>query len=186
MNFVEYQQYSDATSGFCGLQSTDRLIVASLGLAGETGEVSDTVKKVIGQGHPFNAAKIRDELGDVLWYITEAASALGLNLDALAGSGVAQPDALVNIERVVINALRLSFEAGVICDIMADKIDSPSKNVGIEAFIPEHLTRMFGLLSAVATHSGVTLEEIARHNIDKLAARYPNGFEAARSLARYE
>ena len=39
-------------------------------------------------------------------------------------------------------------------------------------------------LSALAKQFGFTLEEIMEHNIEKLIARYPDGFEAQRSMFR--
>ena len=41
-------------------------------------------------------------------------------------------------------------------------------------------------LSVQAWFYGYTLEEVARANNEKLAARYPNGFETERSLNRSE
>ena len=63
-------------------------IYPTLGLCGEAGEVADKVKKVIRdrQGS-FDAAVIDDlrlELGDVLWYVSQLASELGLDLDQIA------------------------------------------------------------------------------------------------------
>ena len=51
-----------------------------LGLAGESGECADIVKKHIFQGHELNKEKLKDELGDVLWYIAITAKGLGITL----------------------------------------------------------------------------------------------------------
>ena len=63
-------------------------IYPTLGLCGEAGEVADKVKKVIrDRGGSFDAEVIEAlklELGDVLWYVTQLASELGLELDAIA------------------------------------------------------------------------------------------------------
>lgn len=80
-----------------------------LGLAGETGECCDLAKKCFYQDGRDIRDNLKDELGDVLWYVAEAATAMGW-----------------------------------------------------------------------------TLEEIARHNVEKLKRRYPQGFEADRSLHREE
>ena len=54
----------------------------------------------------------------------------------------------------------------------------------------EHLEKELGdvlwFLAEVATANGLELGEIARTNIDKLSARYPNGFNAEQSLRRKE
>lgn len=70
LTFDEYQRNAQVTypkkkrpqgeSGMC---------MASLGLAGEVGEVVDHIKKHIFHGHSLDPEKVKDELGDVLWYI---------------------------------------------------------------------------------------------------------------------
>jgi NTP pyrophosphatase (non-canonical NTP hydrolase) len=60
------------------------LIVSALGLAGEAGEFANLVKKMTAHGHPFDSEALEDELGDVLWYLAEAATAAGLNLERIA------------------------------------------------------------------------------------------------------
>ena len=54
----------------------------------------------------------------------------------------------------------------------------------------EHMKKEVGdclwMLAEFCTAFDWTLEEIAQMNIDKLMARYPNGFEAERSLNRKE
>lgn len=103
MNFNEYQKLALRTAN----KDKDLVINAALGLAGESGEVADLIKKHLFQGHELNKEKIVDELGDILWYIA----------------------------------------------IMAEGL-------------------------------GVEMEVIPTHNIDKLRKRYPNGFEAERSINR--
>lgn len=59
------------------------------GLVGEVGEVSQHVSKAIRdrKGHlsaDEDLPKLEKELGDVLWYLSELATQLGLNLDRIA------------------------------------------------------------------------------------------------------
>ncbi|MEI8250769.1 MAG: nucleoside triphosphate pyrophosphohydrolase family protein [Synechococcus sp. ELA057] len=69
-------------------------IYPTLGLCGEAGEVADKVKKVIRDRQGiFDAAVIDDlrlELGDVLWYVSQLASELGLDLDAIAEANLSK------------------------------------------------------------------------------------------------
>ena len=58
--------------------------ILGLGLAGEAGEVADLLKKQIGHGHPLDLEKLRDELGDTLWYLAMIASVHGLSLASVA------------------------------------------------------------------------------------------------------
>lgn len=84
----EYQQLAALTAG-AGGEGERRLIVAALGLAGEAGEFANKVKKLTAHGHQdINAAVLGDELGDVLWYVAEAATACGLDLSQIAGENV--------------------------------------------------------------------------------------------------
>lgn len=58
-----------------------RLCLGALGLTGEAGEVADLVKKQLFHAHPFDAAKLCDELGDVLWYFMFLCHTLGFSLE---------------------------------------------------------------------------------------------------------
>lgn len=62
----------------------DMITNGVLGLAGEAGECCDLVKKYKYQGHELDKEKLKDELGDVLWYIAETASGLGITLEEVA------------------------------------------------------------------------------------------------------
>ena len=108
MQINEYQQLAMTTLN-PELQKRDVLINSVMGLCGEAGEAIDVVKKWMAQGHALNKEQLVKELGDIAWYLAEAATAL----------------------------------------------DMP-------------------------------LEEILQANINKLKQRYPNGFEAERSLVRLQ
>ena len=107
MTLNDYQVAADRTSG--DLSPWDKVRNGCYGLNGEAGECIDILKKVEFQGHTFDPEKMLDELGDVLWYVAQAATGLG-----------------------------------------------------------------------------VTLQEVAEHNIAKLKARYPEGFDPERSIHRPE
>ena len=83
----EYQKLAARTSG-AGGEGERRLMVAALGLAGEAGEFANMVKKLIAHGHAITDETLADELGDVLWYVAEAATARGLNLGEIAQGNV--------------------------------------------------------------------------------------------------
>ena len=50
-----------------------------MGLCGESGEVIDLVKKHLYQGHELDKAKIKNELGDIMWYWINLSTALDLD-----------------------------------------------------------------------------------------------------------
>ena len=80
MTANEYQQLAMTTLN-PALSKKDVLINAVMGLCGESGEAIDLVKKHLHQGHPLDREKLIKELGDVAWYLAEAATALEVPLE---------------------------------------------------------------------------------------------------------
>lgn len=69
---------------------SDMLTVAGFGLAGETGEVIDLLKKSLFHGHALDEAKIRDEMGDVLFYLAYLCNALDTTLEQVMEENIAK------------------------------------------------------------------------------------------------
>lgn len=90
MTFDEYQNEASATALYPRRMSN--LEYPTLGLAGEAGEVANVVKKIqrdhAGVLTDEVRTKLKDELGDVLWYISACADELGLTLDDVAAYNV--------------------------------------------------------------------------------------------------
>lgn len=63
-----------------------------LGIAGEAGEVTDKIKKIIrdkgGYASEEDRAEIAKELGDVLWYVANVARYLGVSLSDIAEGNI--------------------------------------------------------------------------------------------------
>ena len=106
MTLNEYQWLAQRTRNK-NLTQEQKQTNGLFGIAGEAGEVMDLYKKHYFQGHNLDSQQVVEELGDLMWYIAELSSGLG-----------------------------------------------------------------------------VTMEEIAKHNIDKLQRRYPEGFMIEKSINR--
>ena len=65
------------------LDKKDVLINSVMGLCGESGEAIDIVKKWLMQGHDLDKEHLIKELGDVAWYLAEAATALDVPLETV-------------------------------------------------------------------------------------------------------
>lgn len=88
LTLSEYQELAQRTAG-AGGDGERRLIIAALGLAGEAGEFANLVKKRTAHGHKDITPELfADELGDVLWYVAEAAALIGLDLGDVAQQNV--------------------------------------------------------------------------------------------------
>ena len=82
MQANEYQKLAMATLN-PALDKKDVLINSVMGLCGESGEAIDIVKKWLMQGHELDREHLIKELGDVAWYLAEAATALDVPLETV-------------------------------------------------------------------------------------------------------
>lgn len=66
------------------------LMVPMLGLAGETGSLLKQYKKHLrdGEAHRLFKGRVAEELGDLLWYVSNVASKFGLELGAIAAGNL--------------------------------------------------------------------------------------------------
>ena len=65
------------------LSKKEVLINSVMGLCGESGEAIDIVKKWMAQGHDLDKEHLAKELGDIAWYLAEAATALDVSLEEI-------------------------------------------------------------------------------------------------------
>lgn len=82
MTVNEYQRLAMTTLN-PALDRKEVLINSVMGLCGESGEAIDIVKKWLAQGHELDKARLAKELGDVAWYLAEAATALDIPLEEI-------------------------------------------------------------------------------------------------------
>lgn len=93
LTFQAYQEGARRTAIYPGC-GTGNWTYPALGLAGETGEVCEKLKKALRDDQGRISAERLDllarELGDVLWYIAALCSELGLNLQDIAENNLAK------------------------------------------------------------------------------------------------
>jgi NTP pyrophosphatase (non-canonical NTP hydrolase) len=86
MDFSRYQKESRKTAVYPN--QGNNFVYPTLGLTGEAGEVADKIKKVIrDKGAKLDKETIKEiekELGDVLWYLSQLATELKLDLEEIA------------------------------------------------------------------------------------------------------
>ena len=69
----------------------ERLVTAGVGLNAEAGEFLEIVKKMVFQGKPWNEDNRQHliiELGDIIWYATNACMALGISFEDVVARNV--------------------------------------------------------------------------------------------------
>ena len=82
MQINEYQRLAMTTLNK-DLTKKEVLVNSVMGLNGEAGEVIDLVKKHLFHGHELKKEELIKELGDVAWYLAEAAYALDIDLETI-------------------------------------------------------------------------------------------------------
>ena len=97
---AQYRKFLNETSWYTHTDegNASELMYLTLGLAGESGEFADAVKKIIRvsgtkpeyeeefhqlMGGTGGKEKLMDELGDVLWYLVKLGDFLNVSLDGL-------------------------------------------------------------------------------------------------------
>ena len=107
IDFKKYESFvdavtSDASKDFLNLAdrmveldgegaNIERLLTAGVGINAEGGEFLEIVKKMIFQGKPWNDANkhhLVTELGDLMWYITQACMALEVSMEDVVATNV--------------------------------------------------------------------------------------------------
>ena len=90
--FAEYAEKSASTTA--DFEHSEKPWYVALGLCGESGEVSDALKKIFRKFGSFENAPaekkthVLKELGDVLWYLNRMATVLGSSLEEVAKMNV--------------------------------------------------------------------------------------------------
>lgn len=80
MGLNDYQKAASRTAIY---KAEHSILYPALGLAGEAGEVSNKVKKMLRDGN-FDKQGIAAEIGDVLWYLAALSRDLNIDLHDLA------------------------------------------------------------------------------------------------------
>ena len=100
VDFNKYSHFVDAVTSDCSKDfvsladrlgeldregaNIERLTTAGVGLAAESGEFLEIVKKMVFQGKPWtpdNREHLIIELGDILWYVAQATMALDVSFN---------------------------------------------------------------------------------------------------------
>lgn len=176
-----------------------RIETCSLGLIGETGELADHIKKVIGHGHKLDPAACVKELGDVMWYIAEAYSMFGLDipdadleliLDQL-GSAIKEQDGGDQSRRrrplqpVCALIRKASIAASDVNEFIALVLNGEQTGEPWSGY-QLALDELLNTVLAITVRLGFSVREVLEANVEKLKKRYPEGFTSEGSINRKE
>lgn len=80
MNFKEYQDGVKRTVAHLQTDFNDQLHM-SIGISTEANEVLDAYKKALAYGKPLDVVNVREELGDILWYMANLMRMLDIDFE---------------------------------------------------------------------------------------------------------
>ena len=109
VDFHKYSHFGDAVTSDCSKDfvaladrmgeldregaNIERLTTAGVGLAAESGEFLEIVKKMVFQGKPWNddnREHLIIELGDTMWYVMQACMALDVDINDVVRRNVSK------------------------------------------------------------------------------------------------
>lgn len=79
-DYIEEAKRTESTV-FNIQRGDDRLLHAGIGIATESGEFLDALKKHVFYGKDLDRVNLKEELGDLLWYIAIAMDELGTDFN---------------------------------------------------------------------------------------------------------
>ncbi|MFC6170757.1 nucleoside triphosphate pyrophosphohydrolase family protein [Loigolactobacillus jiayinensis] len=89
MEFNDYQKLANRTL----LGNEQVLTNCALGLASESGEVIDLIKKYTFNGEDLNRAELVKEMGDVMWYLSQIAEWADIPFEEVAQQNITKLNA---------------------------------------------------------------------------------------------
>ena len=150
----------------------DRIHYGCMGLIGESGEVVDVVKKHIYReksDQPYPTEDLIGELGDVMWYLAELATGLGLELESTLDIGFRCPTRDGEIEDSLEKAAVRLAEVSIKC-----------YTTGLRSGNRRNMTmcmkRIYAIVRRIAQMADMPIENILFSNIEKQKKRYPYGY----------
>ncbi len=177
MNLTQYQPLALRTEKPLST-AFKRLEHAVLGLITETGEHTTEVKRMAIYEKPLDEARnkhMREELGDVMWYLAIGADAIGYQLEDIKDL-VGPFTGEASFKTI---ALLQARYVGRLSDIVLESDeDLPDSRVAT------YIGHLLHLVNDAATLLDTTLEQICADNIAKLQERFPDAYSNEAAEAR--
>lgn len=93
----EYQRLCERTEAHCSHlegfamdYSNHRLLHGAIGIATESGELLDAIKKHIWYGKRLDSVNIAEECGDLLWYVALICNSRGVSMEQVMERNIAK------------------------------------------------------------------------------------------------
>ena len=176
-DFAQYQAQAGRTSFHAPVKGGDAITVPILGLIGETGEVVSELKKRAREGTAYVAfsGRLEEELGDLLWYVSDVAERCGIRLgdfDEFFASAINNDGASVRDGDWIRAALSLAERVGRISGMYEELLSGRHSRSIFNRELTRVLAELIRDLSTVAQLHGLSLAEVAQNNLAKVKQRW--------------
>lgn len=158
-----------------------RIEHATLGFITEAGELVDVVKKKEIYGKSLDIVNIGEEIGDMMWYVAIAADALGCAKDMRNLTPFKEEAGWEAFRRMVKQLVREAVNFDTSTNVMAA---GKSTQASGKASAIGDLFKIVRLCMTAAETLQLDWEKLLKANIDKLAKRYPDKFDADKAIER--
>ncbi len=152
------------------------LLYLTIGLVGEVGEVIDYTKKTLYHGHKYEASKMAEEIGDVLWYTAAICHNRGFSFVSIVEKS--QPTIKPLKEKVFDPQKILHLS----CYANPEHINETTKIPHMKLLLSDFLREV----REIALMAHLEFEDILDMNIKKLKKRYPHGYSHTSSVERVD
>lgn len=181
MNIAEYRDTARSTAIY---PDGARFFYPALGLAGEVGESMDKMYQPV-EGQAATQDEIRDELGDILWYVVNTAADVDIAFQDLVDINCSK--AVVDFNEVHENfvlpadtrhfAKKFPIYVGRISEIAKKALrDSKGEVPAAKQYIVlDSLAVVLGCIYEAADVFSLKVGDIAQSNLDKLLSRKDRG-----------
>lgn len=173
MQVNEYNKNAERTlsNNFHTCPHTEIMLHGAIGIVTELGEILQALN-----GRLIDVVNIKEEIGDVLWYLSIFDRHYNLEL-----RGDVNTDSMgyMNIESLACDAF---CTAGEILDLYKKKLyyDRPIEDNDVKSLV----RYLFKTMAVMAEFCGTSLDSIRQVNIEKLRKRFPGKFTSENANVR--
>ena len=174
-DLASYQLEAAQTSVHKPVRGGDALTTALLGLIGEIGEVVSELKKHSREGAAYLGfpARLTEEIGDVLWYVSDLATRRHIQLDSLELFANASTNRSIRHEGEWIRiALSLSEHAGQLSQSYDSLLIDRQSSNNFDASLVKSLTGILNDLTSLTSLYDLSIPVVAAANLKKVNYRW--------------
>lgn len=179
MNLKEYYKVSERTFKPLG-QKLD-FLHCTMGLVTEFGEFVDPLKRHIFYGKELDVVNLKEELGDMMWYLAIPIRYFGLEEREMIDQKIIIRDYEYNHINNIINISDIIFSLNNDINIVVDQLNciSPDANT-----IFYEISLLISNIYSICNYFKIDFEDMLETNINKLKARFPEKFTEYHALNR--